>query len=127
MRKLVIRWLINAVAIYIAMTVVKGLRAESGWGVFLGMSIVLGFVNALIAPIIKFLTCPLILLSLGLFTLVINASMLLLASRIGQWLGLGFVVDGFFPALWGSIVISVVSFVLSMLTGVNREETPVRG
>jgi putative membrane protein len=103
------------------MSLVGGIRAEDGWGVFLGMSIVLGLVNAIIAPIIKILTCPLILLSLGLFTLVINAAMLLLASSIGQGLGLGFAVDGFWPALWGSIIISVVSFALSAMAGVNQE------
>jgi putative membrane protein len=64
----------------------------------------------------------LILLTLGLFTLVINALMLQLAAWVASRVGLGFSVDGFVAAFWGALVISVVSFVLSVLTGVNREE-----
>lgn len=87
------------------------------------MALIFGLVNALIRPILKFLTCPLIMLTLGLFTLVINALMLLLASWLGRQLGLGFYVEGFWPAAFlGALVISVVSFVLTMLIGDEDKE-----
>jgi putative membrane protein len=82
----------------------------------------LGVVNALIAPVLKILTCPLIILTLGLFTLVINALMLWLAGAIASALGVGFYVEDFGAAFLGALVISVVSFGLSALTGVNRED-----
>jgi putative membrane protein len=121
MRKLLLRWLIDAVAVWAAIQWVPGITAVDGWGTVLIVALILGLVNALISPIIKLLTCPLILLSLGLFTLVINAMMLLLAAAIARGVGIGFQVDGFVPALLGSVVISVVSFALSALTGVNED------
>lgn len=122
MRKLLLRWLINAAAVYVAMATISGISAEGGWTVYLLMALVLGMVNALIAPVIKILTCPLIILTLGLFTLVINGLMLWLASVLASVLGIAFYVEGFGAAFWGALVISLVSFVLSVLTGVNREE-----
>jgi putative membrane protein len=122
MRKLILRWIINAVAVWAAMRLVPGITAEGGWTVYVWMGLILGLVNALIAPIIKLLTCPLIILSLGVFTLVINAAMLLLASSLAESLGLGFYVDGFGSAFWGAIVISLVSFALSILVGINRSD-----
>jgi putative membrane protein len=122
MRKLLLRWVINAAAVYVAIRLVEGIRAEGGWAVYFWVALILGLVNAVISPIIKALTCPLILLTLGLFTLVINGLMLWLASVIAEALGIGFYVDGFVAAFLGALVISVISFVLSVLTGVNREE-----
>ncbi|MHB1296425.1 MAG: phage holin family protein [Anaerolineae bacterium] len=122
MRKLLLRWIINAVAVYAAMRLVQGISAADGVAVYLWMALILGLVNALIAPILKLLTCPLILLTLGLFTLVINALMLWLAASIAQALGVGFYVADFGSALLGAIIIGVVSFALSVLTGVNAED-----
>ncbi len=121
-QKLVIRWLINAVALYAAAELVPGIHADGGWQVLAVMALIFGLVNALISPVLKFLTCPLIMLTLGLFTLVINALMLQLASWLGRQLGLGFYVAGFWPAFWGALVISIVSFVLTMLIGGNGDE-----
>jgi len=122
MRKLVLRWVINAAAVYAAIWAVQGIRAEGGPITYFAMALILGLVNAIIAPVIKLLTCPLILLTLGLFTLVINGAMLLLASSIASGLGLAFQVDDFAAAFFGALVISVVSFGLSVLTGINRED-----
>ena len=122
MRKLVLRWVINAAAVYAAIWAVQGIRAEGGPITYFAMALILGLVNAIIAPVIKLLTCPLILLTLGLFTLVINGLMLWLASIIGASVGIGFYVDDFGAAFSGALVISVVSFVLSVLTGINRED-----
>ena len=114
-QKLLLRWLINGAALYVAAELVRGIDVKGGWLALAVMAIIFGLVNALIRPILKFLTCPLIMLTLGLFTLVINALMLQLASWLGRQLGLGFYVAGFWPAFWGALVISVVSFVLTML------------
>ena len=122
MRKLLLRWIINAAAVYAAIWAVPGIGAEGGLTTYFAMALILGLVNAIIAPVIKLLTCPLVLLTLGLFTLIINGAMLLLASSIGSGLGLAFQVDGFFAAFLGALVVSVVSFVLSVLTGINRED-----
>jgi putative membrane protein len=121
MRRLLLRWVINAVAVYAAIKLVPGISAEGGWTIYLWIALILGLVNAIIAPVIKALTCPLILLTLGLFTLIINGLMLWLASLIGAALGLEFHVDGFLPAFLGGLVISIVSFALSVVTGVNRK------
>ena len=116
-QKLLLRWLINGVALYVAAELVPGIHADGGWPVLVFMALIFGLVNALIRPILKFLTCPLIMLTLGLFTLVINALMLQLASWLGRQLGLGFYVRNLWSALLGALVISLVSFVLTMLIG----------
>ena len=122
MRKLLLRWLINGVALYVAAELVRGIDVIGGWIALAVMALIFGLVNALIRPILKFLTCPLIVLTLGLFTLVINALMLMLASWLGRQLGMGFYVAGFGPAFWGALVISVVSFALTLLTGDKDED-----
>jgi len=122
MRRALLRWVINAVAVWAAIVIVPGLSAEDEWTVYLWVALILGLVNALIAPVLKLLTCPLILLTLGLFTLVINGAMLWLAGVISREVGLGFYVRDLWAAILGSLVISAVSSVLSMLTGANREE-----
>ena len=116
MRSLIIRWVIVAAALILTAYIVPGITVEgNGFIVVLGMAVVLGFVNAFIRPLLTFLSCGFIVLTLGLFLLVINAVSLWLASWMAQnWFGLGFVVDGFWPAFWGSILISVISFMLSL-------------
>ena len=121
MRRALLRWVINAVAVWAAIVIVPGLSVEDEWTVYLWVALILGLVNALIAPVLKLLTCPLILLTLGLFTLVINGAMLWLAGVISREVGLGFYVRDLWAAILGSLVISAVSLVLSALTGANRE------
>jgi putative membrane protein len=114
MGKLLVRWFIAAVALLAAAWLVPGIRVEgSAWKAYALMAVVLGLVNAVIRPLLKLLTCPLIILTLGLFVLVINAASLLIAARIAAALGIGFHVDGFVPALFGSLIVSVVTVVLS--------------
>ncbi len=98
MTKLVIRWLINSLALFAAAWLVKGITVDGGggWTVFAVMAIILGLVNAVLRPLLKLLTCPLILLTLGLFALVINGFTLWLSSWIAlNWFHVGFYVDGF--------------------------------
>jgi putative membrane protein len=115
MTKFIIRWAINAVALYVAIWVVPGIVLSGAWTDILWLALIFGLLNALVRPVLKFLTCPLIILTLGLFTIVINTGMLLLTSRIGQTFGFGLTVDGFWSALLGSLVISLVSVVMSII------------
>jgi len=114
MRRLLVRWFINAVALWVAVQLV-GIEATENVTTFAAVALIFGLVNALIGPILKFLTCPLIMLTLGLFTLVINAVLLLLTSWVAEQLDLVFRVEGFWQAFLGALVISVVSFVLSVV------------
>ena len=119
MQRLILRWAINAVALYIAIVPgwIKGIRAEdTGIWAILGLALIFGIVNALLRPLIKFVTCPVILLSLGLFTLVINAGLFWLTGWLGQLIGdIGFTIDGWVPALLGGLVVGIVSMVLTLL------------
>lgn len=121
MRRLLLRLLFNAVGLYIAVQVVPGLRSSESWLGFLGMALILGVVNALVRPILTIVTGPLILLTLGLFLLVINALMLWLAGAIGSHLGLGFRVDGFGAAFWGALVLAIVNWALTIIVGDHRQ------
>ncbi len=116
MTKLLIRWIITILALFVAAWIVPGIRVSgTAWIAYALMAIVLGLVNAVVRPILKVLTCPLILLTLGLFTLVINGFTLWLSARIANMLGIGFYVDGFWPAFWGALIVSIVSVILSAL------------
>ncbi len=115
MTKFLVRWAINAIALYVAVLIVPGIELNGEWTSILWLALVMGLLNALVRPLLKFLTCPLIILTLGLFTIIINTGMLLLTSRVGQAFGLGLTVDGFWTALLGSLVISFVSVVMSVI------------
>ena len=117
MGKLFIRWVIIALSLVVAAWLIPGITISdtNGWVTVAVMAAVLGFVNAIIRPILAFFSCGCIVLTMGLFMLVINAATLSLASWISNELfNVGFYIDGFWPALFGSIVISVVSFFLSI-------------
>jgi len=107
--KFLIRLVINAIALGLAVTLVEGLNFTSDVFGLLIVAIVFGLVNALIKPIVRFVTLPISVVTLGLFSLVINAFMLMLTA----WFTGPLQVSGFFPALWGSIIISIVSTVLN--------------
>ncbi|MEO8457646.1 MAG: phage holin family protein [Chloroflexota bacterium] len=85
------------------------------WQALLAATAIFVFVRALVRPILLILTCPLQLITLGLFALVINALVLLLAEKVCHWLSIGFDIDGFWPAFIGALVISIVSFALSRI------------
>ncbi|MCS7179271.1 MAG: phage holin family protein [Anaerolineae bacterium] len=114
MDKILVRWAITVLALLVAAWIVPGIRVSgTAWVAYALMAIILGLVNALVRPVLKLLTCPLILLTLGLFTLVINGLTLWLSARIANALGIGFHVDGFWPAFWGALIVSIVSVFLS--------------
>ena len=116
-----VRLLISAAALFVAARVVPGIRLGDGdrlntpraWMTVLVVAVIFGVVNAVVWPVVFWLTLPLTLATLGLFVLVINALMFLLTSRITRALGLGFRVDGFVPAFAGALVISIVSLLLN--------------
>ncbi len=112
---LLIRVAVNAAALAVAAWLLDGIRLtdrDDRALTLIGVAVVFGLINAFIAPVIKLLSLPFIILTLGLLLWVINAVMLLLTSRIADSLGLGFEVDGFGTALLGALVISVVSAIL---------------
>lgn len=120
MSRFLVRWGITAAAVAVAAWIVPGIVVDEPhrvWAVIL-VALVLGLVNAFIRPAIYALSCGLIVLTLGLFTLVINGLMLWLASWIMvHWIGLEFHVNGFWNAVLGALIISVVSVIVSVSVG----------
>jgi putative membrane protein len=123
--RLLIRWAVSAFALFAAAWMVPGIYVEDGggWAVFAVMAVILGFVNAILRPILKLLTCPLIIITLGLFTLVVNG----LTLWISAWLanavfGVGFYINGFWAALLGALIVSLVSVILSALLPDDQDE-----
>ena len=116
MQHLILRFIINAIALFASTQVgIPGLRFDGDWKTIAVVALIFGVVNALVRPLITVLTCPLMMLTLGLFTFVINALMLALTGWIAGQFHLGFTVDGLWAAFLGAIVISVVSFILTLL------------
>src|SRR3990172_4838841 len=115
MIKFFLRWIINAVAVYAAVLIVPGIEYRGDWLGVLWLALIAGLLNAFIRPVLKLLTCPLIVMTLGLFTLVINTFIFWLTSSIGQAFGIGITLDGFWPAFLGGLVISIVSVILSLV------------
>lgn len=118
----IIRWVITGFSLFVANWAIEGIRVvgKESWVVYAIVALVLGFINAVIRPILKLLSCPLVILTLGLFTFIINGFMLKLASYISvRWLNIGFYVDSFSSAFWGALIVSIVSVILS--TFVKKE------
>jgi putative membrane protein len=120
MSKLIIRLIINAIALWVASYVVNQVRPGGMYVTtqlpgLLIVALIFGLVNALIKPIVRLLTCPINFFTLGLFTLVINAAMLILTGRLTAFVAGNeqMAVAGFVPALLGGLVISIVSTFLS--------------
>lgn len=116
----ILQTLINAAALYVAVLVVPNITFTGEWWKLLLVAFIFGLVNTFLRPILRILTLPITLITLGLFLLVINALMLLLTSAISTELDLGFQVSDFLAALLGSIVVSLVGFVLSLVIGTGR-------
>lgn len=115
--KLVVRWLITAIAVAVAVWLVPGIRVEgtTGWWAVSVFALALGLVNAILRPILALLSCGFIVLTLGLFMFVVNGLTFMAGSWVAiNWFNVGFYVDGLWPAILGSIVVSIVSFLLSM-------------
>jgi putative membrane protein len=110
----VLRLLVNAAALWVAIQIVSGVSYDGRWTTLFVVALVFGVLNASVRPLLKLFTLPLLILTLGLFTFVINAIMLMLTSWMSGVLNLGFHVAGFGAAFLGALVVSLVSFVLSI-------------
>ena len=113
MRNLLLHWGFNAVALWVAAYLLTGLDFNGTALQLILVAAVFGVVNSLLRPLLTVLTCPLIVLTLGLFTLVINAILLLVTGWLSARWNLGFTVAGFWPAFWGGLVVGLVSLALS--------------
>ncbi len=115
MEKHFLKWLVNTIAIMIAIRIVPGISYTGDWWGILAVGVLFGLINTIIRPFIKLFTFPLLIFTLGLFTFVINAFMLIVTSWFSEKLALGFYVQGFKPAFYGALIISVVSLLLTCL------------
>lgn len=117
MTKFFLRWVINAIALYLAIFLLSGRGVEftGNWVSVIWLALIFGLVSAFLRPLLKLLTCPLIILTLGLFTLLINTFLFWLTGQIGQTFNLGLSVQGFWPAFLGGLIVSVVSVILSLI------------
>ncbi len=115
---ILIRWLILTVAVGLTAWLLPGFTISGGLGSLLAISAVLGLINAFIRPFVMFCSCPLLILTLGLFTLVINALMLSLTA----WLLPGLMsLDGFWTTFFAALIISIISFVLGLFVHDENE------
>ena len=118
-----LRLIVNAAGLYVATRLVDGVQFEGDWLTFVGVALVFCVVNAIVKPVTKFVTFPLIIVTFGLFLLVINGLMLVLTSRISGWFDLGFTVNGFRAAFLGALVISLVNWLAGMVTGGEKKHS----
>ena len=117
MTKFILRLLINAVALFLAVQIVPGINLESDMTSLLWLALIFGLVNALVRPVLQLMTCALIILTLGLFTLVINTFLFWLTSVIGQSVGIALIIND--PVWWnaflGGLIVSIVSVIMTMI------------
>ena len=113
--QLLIKLLVNAVALWCAARFIDGISYTGSWQGLVGLSLVFGLVNVFIRPVLSFFSFPIQIITLGLFTLVLNALMLILTAWLAVRFDIAFSVRGFVPALLGAIVVSIVSLVLGAL------------
>jgi putative membrane protein len=115
--RFLLRLLVTAAALWAAVQIVPGIEHTGPWEHLLIVALVFGVVNAVVRPILVYLSCPLIVLTLGLFMLVLNAIMLWLTGALSGAIGIAFDVRGFLPALLGGLVVGIVSAVLNLFVG----------
>ena len=120
MRHFLLRLLVNALALYAAVWFVPGLSHDGGPARFLLVALLFGVVNSLLRPLLTILTCPLVVATLGLFTLVINALLLMVTGWLSERWDLGFSVSGFMPAFLGGIVMAVTSIAVALFIREDR-------
>ena len=116
----ILQTLINAAALYVAVLIVPNIEFTGEWWKLVLVAFIFGLINTFVRPILRIVTLPISVMTLGLFLFVINALMLLLTSAISAELDLGFHVADFLAALLGSVVISLVGLALSMVIGTAR-------
>jgi putative membrane protein len=126
LRSVVLKWLITSLAIFAAIYLVPGIYFTGpGWQLGI-IAAIFSMVNLLIRPILMLITCPMIILTLGLFSVAINAFMLILTANVAVYLGIEYSIDSFTTAFIGALVISFTSLVLNMLAGEGSVRVEVR-
>ena len=125
MKRFIVRLVINAIGLYAAVSLIDGISMMSSeWTSLLWLALIFGFINALLRPILKFLTLPFIMVTLGLFSLVINSFLFWLTSIVGQGFGVGLNIAS--PVFWnsflGGLVLSVVSVVLNAIIKEDKKK-----
>jgi putative membrane protein len=122
--KLLLRWLITTLSLFAADWCVTGISIEgNALTIYAVTAIILGLLNALIRPLLTLLSCPLVILTLGLFTLIINGFVLWLASYLAvHWFHVAFFIDGFWSAFFGALIVSIVSVLLSVFIRDDHEQ-----
>jgi putative membrane protein len=120
-----LRLLINAAALWVAIQLVDGITHRGSWWSLMFVALVFGVLNASVRPLLKLLSLPIIILTLGVFIFVINALMLLMTSWVSGLFNLGFYVDGFWDAFVGGLIVTVVSLLLSLFTGAQKMKVHV--
>jgi putative membrane protein len=126
--RFVLRTLATAVALWVATVLLEGITVSgsSAWGnalTLIAVAIIFGLVNAVLKPIIKVLGCLFYIVTLGLIAFVVNALLFLLVSWLADVLNLPFHVDGFWTALWGAIIVGIVSWAINLLIPDPPQET----
>ena len=118
------RWLVIMAALFLAAWIVPGINVTGeGWKAYAIMAAVLASLNAILLPILKTLSCGFIVLTLGLFSLVLNAGMFLLSSNISQtWFGAGYHVDGIWPAFLGSLIVSLATMLFANTRSTRKRD-----
>ena len=120
MRNFLLRLIVNAIALTVAATILPGIHIDqSNLGTLALVALIFGLVNAIVKPVLYILSCPLILLTLGLFALVINGLMLLLTDALA---GGRFTVDGFWWAVLGGLVVGITSMILESMLGLDDDK-----
>jgi putative membrane protein len=120
MTLMLLQIMVNALSIAAAVKLVDGITFTGEWWKMIVIGALFGVVNTLIKPVVKLITFPLILLTLGLFTLIVNTLMLALTEWLSKPLALGLEIQGFWPTFWGALIVSIMSVLLSWATGMRK-------
>ena len=120
MAYLILRIMINALSIAAAIKIIDGITFTGEWWKMIIIGMIFGIINALLKPLMMLFTLPLIVFTLGLFTLVVNAVLLIFTAALSGPFNLGLHIDGFWSAFWGAIIVSIVSMFLSWITGIKK-------
>ena len=125
MKKALVRLAINAIALYAAIAILNGngiTPQSDNWAALIWLALIFGVINAVLKPILTVVGCPVLILTLGLGTLLINTLLFYLAGLVGTQFGVGFTVDGFWPAFLGSLIVSVVGVALGIFIKDDRDD-----